>query len=84
MPEHSRPSATFESHERRFLLTVCGIGPGVLARLEACGYNSLERIREVGVPMVVEKVVSVVGSRAWGNRRRALERALRAASREVS
>jgi len=66
----------FPAAERQWLLTLPRIGPTVVERLEQAGYRSLEHLRAAGPDAVVEAVCRQVGSRAWGNRRRALAQAL--------
>jgi hypothetical protein len=66
----------FQDHERRLLLAQPGIGPTVIARIEATGIHSLEALQLAGVPSVVERVCLSLGSAAWSNRRSALVRAL--------
>ncbi len=58
------------------LLSQPGIGPTVIARIEAAGIHSIEALRLVGVHFVVEKVCLGLGTVAWSNRRSALARAL--------
>lgn len=45
-------------------------------RLELADLHSLAQLRSVGVPRAVLLVCSSVGSIAWANRRKPLERAL--------
>jgi hypothetical protein len=66
----------FPEEERRMLLTQPGIGPKVIARLEAAGFHSLQALRVAGIRLVVDSVCAGLGSGAWSNRLRALERAL--------
>jgi hypothetical protein len=66
----------FPEEERRRLLAQPGIGPTVIARLEAAGIHSLQALRSIGIRAVVDAVCAGLGSAAWSNRRRALERAL--------
>jgi len=58
------------------LLAQPGIGPTVIARIEATGIHSLEALQLAGVQSVVEMVCLGLGTVAWSNRSRALERAL--------
>jgi hypothetical protein len=67
----------FAPDERRLLLSVRGIGPTVVRRLEAQGIASLQDLRHRGVDRVVDGVCAQVGTRAWANRRSALIAALR-------
>lgn len=69
-------SAGFSPHEARALLTVQGIGPLVLQRLEQAGYCSLRDLQTAGADRVTEQVVRLMGTAAWINRRKALRRAL--------
>jgi hypothetical protein len=66
----------FPERERRLMLAEPGIGPLVLDRLEREGIHSLAQLRETGVAQAVLAVCTSVGSIAFANRRRALERAL--------
>lgn len=68
----------FPAAERQWLLTLPRIGPTVVERLEQAGYGSLDHLRAAGPDAVVAAVCRQVGSSAWGNRRRALMRALSA------
>jgi hypothetical protein len=75
---------TFSTEERGVLLETNGIGPEVVRRLEEAGFHSLDHMRAIGVDRVIETMCSYVGTRAWANRRRALQRVLGSASRAVS
>jgi predicted RecB family nuclease len=66
----------FEADERRVLLALPGIGPGVLQRLEQAGIDSLDALCAVGADAVVLQVCKTLGHGAWRNRHRALQRAL--------
>lgn len=66
----------FPDAERRLLLAERGIGQQVVERLEQAGLHSLEQLRTLGVPHAVLMVCASVGSIAWANRRKPLERAL--------
>lgn len=80
----TRPAAAscaprrFDQIERRRLLGVAGIGERVVEQLEASGFHSLQQMRALGAAEVAAAVIERVGSAAWGNRRRALARALAA------
>lgn len=67
---------SFRAHERLVLLAQPGIGPTVIARIEATGIHSMEALRLAGVHVVVETVCLGLGTAAWSNRRNALARAL--------
>ncbi|MCB1997865.1 MAG: hypothetical protein H6933_12815 [Burkholderiaceae bacterium] len=66
----------FDAVDRACLLRLPQIGPKVVDRLEAAGFDSLATMRRAGLDAVVKAVCSQVGNRAWANRRRALARAL--------
>ena len=48
---------SFREHERRILLAQPGIGPTVIARIEATGIHSIDALRLTGVHLVVEMVL---------------------------
>jgi hypothetical protein len=64
----------FVAPEREALLVVPGIGAGVIARLEAAGFDSIDSLRRAGVDEVIRRVCAQTQAVAWGNRRRALAR----------
>ena len=66
----------FPAAERQWLLNLPRIGPTVVERLEQAGYRSIAHLRADGPDAVIATVCRQVGSSAWGNRRRALARAL--------
>jgi hypothetical protein len=66
----------FEHNERSLLLSSRGIGPLVVQRLEQVGIDSLAKLREAGAGAASDAVCGMLGSVAWGNRRRALVDAL--------
>ncbi|MBE0548454.1 MAG: hypothetical protein IH627_12575 [Rubrivivax sp.] len=55
------------------LLGIPRIGPTVIARLEAAGFDSIEALKQAGVPRVVQAVCDRMGAVGWANRQRALE-----------
>lgn len=63
--------------DRRRVLAMPRLGQQSLDRLEAVGIDSIEALRDVGVEQAVERVCRRLGSAAWRNRRRALERLVR-------
>jgi hypothetical protein len=69
-------TALFNADERRHLLAAPGLGPLVVARLEQAGVGSIRALRLLGVDTVVARLCEQVGSRAWSNRRHALQRAV--------
>lgn len=68
----------FNAEEKRLLLSIPGIGPRVVQRLEQCGIHSLTQLESTGVEQTVRIVEGRLGPSAWGNRRRPLCRALQA------
>jgi hypothetical protein len=72
--DHHAPR--FAQHERYLLLTERGISHGVVQRLEDAGIHSFEQLRHQGVEATVRRICAGLGSSAWANRQRALERAL--------
>ncbi|WP_345782424.1 helix-hairpin-helix domain-containing protein [Lysobacter stagni] len=57
----------FSPQEREVLLSVSGIGPTVVERLEQIGFNSLQELAGADVLEVVASVAGLVGSRCWRN-----------------
>lgn len=75
-PPLSQAPVRFPATERQWLLKRPRIGPTVVDRLEQVGFGSLAHLRAAGADAVVEAVCRHLGSQVWGNRRRALARAL--------
>jgi hypothetical protein len=67
---------SFSGIDRALLMTERGLGPLAVSRLEAAGFDSIERIAQLGAEAVVGAICAQLGTPSWGNRRRALERAL--------
>lgn len=67
---------SFTNEERQVLLITPRVGPGVIARLEAAGFDSFAKICERGVDEVVNAICTSVGSNAWRNRHGAIVEAL--------
>jgi hypothetical protein len=67
-------ASRFPAPERRQLLGEPGIGPGVVERLERAGIHSLAQLRRMGVARAVAAICASMGSGAWANRHRPLER----------
>lgn len=57
----------FETEERAILLSVKGVGPTVIARLEQMGFISLQQLAKASVAEVLEKGASITGSSCWKN-----------------
>ena len=70
--------------ERKLLLTVPGIGAGVIDRLESVGVHSLSELAALGSHTAVRRVCRQLGTNAWENRRRALDAALRLAGKRIT
>lgn len=83
-PAMPLPAMPFPSIERKLLLTVPGIGTGVIDRLESVGVHSLSELAALGSHAAVHRVCRQLGTNAWVNRRRALDEALRLAERRVT
>jgi len=74
------PPRRFPHFERKLLLAQAGVGECVLQRLESVGFGSLAELRQAGPEQAVLRVCEAGGGSGWTNRRRALARALHAAS----
>jgi hypothetical protein len=72
------PPARCPPEQRRILLLQAGLGEGVLKRLEAAGYDSIETLKAEGVQEVIDDVSGRGRRGAMRNRCRALERAIAA------
>lgn len=57
----------FPPEERRALLSVKGVGPTVIVRLEQLGYESLAHLARAHVLDVVAQAARLVGSSCWKN-----------------
>ena len=69
----------FPPEERKALLTVKGVGPTVVARLEQMGIESLSQLGRAHALDIVSRASSIVGSSCWKNSpqaRRAIEAAI--------
>lgn len=75
---------SFPIIERKLLLTVPGIGAGVIARLESVGVHSLSELAALGSDAAVRRVCRQLGTNAWENRRGALDAALRLAGKRFT
>jgi hypothetical protein len=75
-PIHDQKERRFAPDERRLLMNERGINALVITRLEQAGYRSIDQLRAAGIPAVVGDVCRLVGTLAWENRRRPLERAM--------
>lgn len=66
----------WSADERRILLSVQGLGEGVVERLSEVGVASFDDLNRLGIDEVLEQICLRVGTQSWKNRRRALQRAL--------
>lgn len=58
------------------MLAVPGVGPAVIQRLESVGIHSLAELAQLGADLAVMRVCQSLGTKAWENRRKALNSAL--------
>ncbi len=57
----------FPIDQRALLLTVKGIGPTVVDRLEQIGFDSLETLSQTNVDHVVRQIAAMLGTTCWRN-----------------
>ena len=57
----------FSPRERKALLTLKGVGPTVVARLEQLGFESLEHLSKANALDVVSAASAMLGSTCWKN-----------------
>jgi hypothetical protein len=57
----------FPPSERKLLLSVKGVGPTVIARLEQMGFESLVHLRTANAVDIVTSGASLTGSSCWKN-----------------
>ncbi len=57
----------FSPAERQKLLTVKGVGPTVVARLEQMGFISLAHLAKANAPDVLAQGAAATGSSCWKN-----------------
>ena len=67
---------TWPEHDRLVVEMTPHLGPEILVRPSDVGVNSLDELRQLGVNQAVDLICQRVGSGAWRNRDRALQRAL--------
>ena len=58
---------SFSTEERNALLALKGVGPTVLARLEAMGIESLAQLSTADVESIVAHAARLTGSTCWKN-----------------
>ena len=57
----------FPPEERKALLSIKGVGPTVVARLEQMGFESLAHLSKAHALDIVSKASVMVGSTCWKN-----------------
>lgn len=58
---------TFSQDERAALLSVKGVGPTIVQRLEQLGLSSLAELAVADVDEIVSSAAALVGSSCWKN-----------------
>lgn len=58
---------SFSAEERQALLTVKGVGPTVVARLEQMGYATLAQLSTANMLDIVSNGAAMTGSSCWKN-----------------
>ena len=72
----------FSTDEKQQLLSVKGVGPTVVSRLEQMGFATLAQLAEANALDIVTQASAIVGSTCWKNSpqaRKAVEAAVAAA-----
>ncbi|AYL61216.1 helix-hairpin-helix domain-containing protein [Citrobacter youngae] len=57
----------FSTTERQALLSLKGVGPKVIERLEQLGFHSLADLKNSTVDDITQQAASMVGSTCWKN-----------------
>lgn len=57
----------FSPEERQALLSVKGVGPTVVTRLEELGYESLAHLAKANTLDIVSQASTMLGSTCWKN-----------------
>ncbi|MEM6337182.1 MAG: helix-hairpin-helix domain-containing protein [Bacteroidota bacterium] len=57
----------FPDHEREALLTLKGVGPTVVLRLEQLGFSSLAGLRGVDPVQLTHEASAMLGATCWRN-----------------
>ncbi|MGO4003100.1 MULTISPECIES: Pathogenicity locus [Pseudomonas] len=75
----------FSTEEKQQLLSVKGVGPTVVSRLEQMGFATLAQLAEANALDIVTQASAIVGSTCWKNspQARAAIQAAIAKAREV-
>ena len=58
---------TFNKKEKMDLLSITGVGPTVVRRLEEIGMHSLSELKEYTVEDIVDRVASMLKTTCWKN-----------------
>jgi hypothetical protein len=66
----------FTDSDRDLLSAEAGIGERVIERLEEAGFCTIAQMKTVGAGQVVNAVCGLLGSTAWRNRTKSIERAI--------
>jgi predicted flap endonuclease-1-like 5' DNA nuclease len=59
--------AAFSHRERQALIEICGVGPGVVTRLESLGISTLSALAESDPVHICEQAAADKGSTCWRN-----------------
>lgn len=76
----------FSELEKQLLLSVKGVGPMVISRLEQMGFTSLTQLSEASYEEILVSGAALTGSSCWKNSpqaRKAVEGAIAAAKQAV-
>ncbi len=57
----------FSANERQALLSVKGVGPTVVDRLEQLGFQSLQQLSQADALQIVSQAAAMLGSSCWKN-----------------
>lgn len=76
---------TFKQNEKDQLLSLKGVGPSVIQRLEEIGISSFSELRQYKTEEITERVASMLNTTCWKNSpqaKRAISAAIELAQRE--
>lgn len=63
----------FSPEDRKSLLSLHGVGPTVLSRLEEMGYSTLSQLAKADVDTILAQGAQITGSSCWKNSPRSKE-----------
>lgn len=63
----------FSAEDRKALLSLRGVGPTVLSRLEEMGYATLSQLATADVDTILAQGAQITGSSCWKNSPRSKE-----------